>query len=540
VIYNLIIWFYKAILQKLTLKLKGVPTWTLLLATFIFFVPVFLLYYKESVSFHFIDEYNNFLAGYFLLKGKVLYSQIFFQHQPLMAYISYILQKVLHPSSLYKLVIYHRLVVVLVALLFDLLLVYRFRFVGLLFAIIFELTKYHLFGSTFLAESIVVYPLVYLFGLIWETLHKREVADWEILLSGLLTFFVVFMREPYTITAVVLFAILLIPKRRIQIKISAVGIFLLFSLITVAPLPIHDYLFEIAKVNVSAVAKDEVRGNHLLGFGIIGIFIYPIIILLHGSINYFRGILILLDLLFLIAFFKYFVLDKQWRNGLILLFILGISNIRITPPGTIFFGAYHMIVWYGLFVFSTIFLVKNIFAEKNYNLFKIFTAALLTVFCIYIVLPQNSLIWDKYDKQTVFNNNYAQYFITGKLVQNLSDEKTTFFVDGWDNLSYWQADQNVSFPFLFWYPPMSKFSIYTKARAEMFKNDPPEFVYSNCGVDKGKIFSYTFPEYSVREYDMIYYAKSPTCLYVRKSAVNTIAKEKWNSLNQSGFYLNSK
>ena len=152
----------------------------LLLVTALFFIPVFIIYYKESVSFHFIDEYNNILAGYFLLKGKTLYSQIFFQHQPLMAYISYTLQKILHPNTLYKLVLYHRLFIVFAAFIFDLLLVFRFRIIGFGFTVIFELTKYYLFGGTFLAESLVVYPLIYLLGLVWEVLLKQKISNVDI------------------------------------------------------------------------------------------------------------------------------------------------------------------------------------------------------------------------------------------------------------------------------------------------------------------------------------------------------------------------
>ena len=215
---------YKTISQGYASKIKEIriPTKILLLITCLFFILVVYVYYKESVSFSFIDEYNNFLAGYFLLKGKTLYSQIFFQHQPFMAYISFVLQRVLHPDTLYKLVMYHRLTIIVVAFLFDLLLVYRFRFIGLGFAVIFELTKYYLFGSTFLAESIVVYPLVYLAGLAWEVLQKRRIASWEIWLGSLFTFFVIFMREPYIPTAIGLFVILLTTKQSMKIKLGAV------------------------------------------------------------------------------------------------------------------------------------------------------------------------------------------------------------------------------------------------------------------------------------------------------------------------------
>jgi len=120
----------------------------------LFLLIISVVYYKLAVSYSFIDEFNNYLAGYFLLQEKVLYTQIFFQHNMLMAYISEIIQFLLHPDSLYKLVIYHRLFVLVFALIWDIFFVIRFRYIGLLFAILFEISKYFLFGNLFLAESL--------------------------------------------------------------------------------------------------------------------------------------------------------------------------------------------------------------------------------------------------------------------------------------------------------------------------------------------------------------------------------------------------
>ncbi|HSX09779.1 MAG TPA: hypothetical protein VLF93_06515 [Candidatus Saccharimonadales bacterium] len=529
-----------ATFRNITSEIQKSPTKILIVATLLFFVPIFLIYYKESVSFNFIDEYNNFLAGYFLIKGYTLYSQIFFQHQPLMAYISYVLQIVLHPTTLYKLVMYHRLAIIFVSLAFDLLLVYRFRFVGLGFVIIFELSKFYLFGNVFLAESMVVYPLVYLLGLVWENLHKRTIAHWEIIFASLLTFFVVFMREPYIPTALILFAIVLIPKRPLKIKLISILLFLFLSAMVLLTLPIHDYLFELTSVNVTGVIAEEVQQSHIAGLGIVTIFIYPLLILTQGLMNYFRGVLVLIDLPFLIGIFFYSVSAKQWKKGLLLLAILGISNIRIEPPGTIFYGAYHMVVWYGLFIFMTLFLVKKMYETKQYMAIKTITSILLLLLLTYLLLPSNVLLWQKIDKQTVFAANYDKYYTTGEVVHNLANNKTTFFADGWDSLVYWQADVRDPYPYLFYYLPMTNYPLYTQARAVMFGDNPPEFVYSNCTLYKNKLMTYSFKEYARGNYEVFYFGHTPTCLYIKKSAIESLTQTQWKSIKQFGYYLKSK
>ena len=532
-IYNFIV---KAFTKNLSLILQSRKI--LLLITILFFIPIFYFYYNNAVSFHFIDEYNNFLAGYFLLKGHTLYSQIFFQHQPLMAYISYVLQKILHPGTLYKLVLYHRMTIVAAAFVFDLLLVYRFRLIGLGFAFIFELTKYYLFGSTFLAESIVIYPIVYVFGLTWEVLQKKKIADSDIWLGTFFTWFVIFMREPYIPTILILYAILLLPKRSAKTKISSVIVLLILSAIVVVGLPLRDYLFEITTVNAVGVVAGEVQRAHLAGIGIISIFLYPIIILFQGMLNYFRGVLVLLDLTFLLALFTFIAKTKQWKNGLILLVILGIANIRLTPPGTIFFGAYHMLVWYGLFVFITMLLVSKLSTLKLHTAIRLPIMLLTILLGIFILLPANSLLWTKLDKQAVFTTNYGPYYTNGAVVQALADPQTTVFVDGWDSLIYWQADQKVAYPYLFYYLPMNNFTIYTNARTKMFKENPPEFVYTLCKREKNTlIVEETYGQNVKGNYDAFYFGKIPTCLFIQKSKINTIPTTQWEKIKPFGYYL---
>src|SRR5258706_10849313 len=128
-------------------------TYVILFVLVCFLVIINKLYYDRVGSFSFGDEYNNFIAGYFMIKGRALFSQIFFNHQVLMAYISFAIQKVFHPTTLYKLVLYHRLFVIFFSFVFDILLVMRFRLRALICILFYEIIKYYLFGNLFLAES---------------------------------------------------------------------------------------------------------------------------------------------------------------------------------------------------------------------------------------------------------------------------------------------------------------------------------------------------------------------------------------------------
>ena len=72
-------------------------------------------------------------AGYFILLGKSLYSQIFFNHQPTLAFISTFIQWVSQPKDLYHLVLYHRVFMILYSFGMAVFLIWRFRLRAMLF-----------------------------------------------------------------------------------------------------------------------------------------------------------------------------------------------------------------------------------------------------------------------------------------------------------------------------------------------------------------------------------------------------------------------
>src|SRR3989344_780100 len=123
--------------------------------------------YRDRIgAFGCFDDCFNYMAGHFLLAGKRLYTDIFFNHQPLPAYISAIIQWVSKPEGIYLLIHQHRMFLVYFSIFMNVLLVLRFGLVVFGFSVLYETTKGYVFGERFLAEALIVYPLVYLLGLL--------------------------------------------------------------------------------------------------------------------------------------------------------------------------------------------------------------------------------------------------------------------------------------------------------------------------------------------------------------------------------------
>lgn len=497
-----------------------------------FFSLIFKAYYQQIGAFGCFDDCFNFVAARFMLKGKTLYSQIFFNHQPLMAYLSYLIQAISRPETAYKLVLYHRIFILLFSFLMDILLILRFRFIGAGFVLFYETTKFYFFGDRFLAEAIIVQPFAYLLGLAWYKLQKRSLSLFDFLLSGVLTWFIIFMREPYIPVALLIYVLILWNKKFFKEKALPLFIFLLLSFAILLVLPFSDYVFEVVRTNL----KSNIQFGSLTQF--LKMFFYPLYILFTGQWNYLRQILVGLDIIFLTLVFVFLVKLKKQKEILLLFLILGFSAVRFVSPGTMFYQAFHMLPWYGLFIMSIFLLLSKVYTSKESRKLVHFLIFLLIGVFSFIMLPSKSFIWEKTDKDKVFNTNYAYYFVYGEAIKALASPKDTLFVDLWDDFVYWQADLDPSYKYSLYTPLMQNFPQYKDARFLMFDNNPPDFYYAHC--DKGKLLfpQAVLPKSRVGDYKQLSLNGIEACLYIKKTKLSQINGNQWEKAKKLGFYLN--
>ena len=502
----------------------------LLFAGFLFFSLVSLfLHYKFSTLFSFVDEYTHYVAADYMLNGKVLYQDIFFQHQPLPVYMSFVLQQILHPDTLYKLIIEHRLAVFAFSFLFNLLLVYRFRFVGLGFVVVYELTKYYLFGNLFLGETFIALPLVYLLGLVWEKWQHKKIHRWDYLVAGFFTWFILFTREPYVPTTLLLFFLLLIGKENKKDKISSLVLTTILSVLTVITLPVASYITDLIVTNFSGYIQHEVATNNIAGIGLLKIFFYPFIIFFVGEWNEFRWILIVLAVFFFVFITLYLSRKGDKWKVFLLFIILGSCAIRVSDPGVIFYEGFHMLPWYALFV-MIIFLLWNEIKIKS----KWFYLGILFGVSGIIFLSPHSYMRQEIKRDELFTNNYSRFYTIGTVIKTLGEPNQTVFADRWDSLVYWQAGLPSSYEYVFSYPVMDHVPQFKQARSDMFKQSPPDFYWYDCPK---KVHAVSFTQKDImKEYTQLHQNGKPVCLYVKESVLSKISADKWKQVSTLGFY----
>lgn len=225
----------------------------------------------------------------------------------------------------------------------------------------------------------------------------------------------------------------------------------------------------------------------------------------------------------------YAIKYKKRKEVVFIILILGLANIRIVPPNTMFYEAFHLIPWYGLFIASTLLILQELARKIRI----VGTSVLIGVF-IYSISP-GSFLYEKIDSRHEFATNYGHYFVQGEVIKTLSDSSDTLFVDGFDELIHWTADRTSPYKYSLYTSVMPRFPIYTEERNNMFDNNPPDFYYGTCPGDIN--LQRLMPEGAKADYVQLYFSKKPTCLYVKRSKLSQIKKGQWDKAKELEFYL---
>lgn len=457
-----------------------------------------------------------------MTQGEILYQDIPFNHQRLMADISFLIQSYFNPINIPELILRHRQSLILFSFVMNILIFFRFGLPALGFILFFEFSKFYIFGDRFLAESFIVYPFVYLLGLLWLKLKNQKIHNLEYVFIGIFVWFIVFAREPFIIAALLLFFLLLWGKPFSQYKKLSLLIFILLSSVLIFISPINDYLYDVFFINKNWIVAAEIKSGELMGVGLFKAFFYPFYLFTDGEWNIFRSFILTMDMAFIALIFSA-ILRKKLKRVILIFLVLGLSNIRYNIPGTIFYSAFHMVPWYGMFIFTLLLMLKE---EIRFNK-PIFTFSFLMLILsggLLLFSPQ-SFLKEKADPHSEFLTNYGNYLQVGGVISSLSSKSDTLFVDGFDELIHWQAKIPSSYKYNWYTSFMPHFSKFRNEREKMFIDNPPDFYYGSCPKDENAIR--IMPDRAKKNYIRLLSKGDPTCLFIKKEKLKEIKDEQW-------------
>jgi len=488
------------------------------------------IYFTKAASFHFTDEYTNIVQSYFMTQGRTLYSEIFSHHQPIPNYISFGIQKVLPISDMYQLIIAHRAFVIFWSLFMNMLLILRFRRKALLFIILYETTKFFLFGNLFLSESLIVYPLVYLVGLTIEKTYKKPLYSFDYILATCAVWFLSFTREAYIPAACLLLLFLLWNRQHIRAKGIAIIIGILLTISTLRALSIPEYLYAVITLNSQGYIASELSGQGVYGIGIVKPLLYPFFIFITGVWNNFHFVLLVFTATYVFLSYR-LIREKHTLLSVFLWIILGLLAIRYTVPGKLFYEGFHVLAWYATLLGIISFLLTTLtLSKKTFLLFSV---------CLPMISITALLTSGYYTPSTSrtqeFYENYTTLHSTGAAIKTLSQPTDTLLVDFWSTLVYWQAGLKPAYDYVFFLPVMQSSTRYMASRAEMFEKNPPTFYYFECGKDQHSPPILT--DIQKKKYTQLHERDKKTiCLFIRNDRYKTIQPEQWKAIERFGYY----
>jgi len=418
-------------ISKLIKKHKRLVIYLLILGA-VFFCA-FRLSQSRSASFHFVDEEDHITFAYYINKGYKLHRDLQGNHQPLAYFGSAFLQKMTKPPNILMLVKRHRQAMFFYGLLWSFIFVIRFRFTGLIFAILFEFLKYWQFGNLFLQESLAAYPIFYLFGNLMEMLlFKIKPKKLESIFLGFCTFIVIFNLIPFWPWLTFLWLIFLVKNKKYFIYqflttlFLTIVLFLFYSPIDwfretiynniVYAIPalseisgIQDWLKLIFFPFLSFAVKDSLQAD------LIRLFIA----------GWLMGMVCLLK-----------KKDKKIIWFLFFYFLLFLANTSVLSPGAVFYGGFHLLPWLGLiwmlFIYSLRIVSKDRKIKKIvFPLFFIWGAFLLTNKSV-------PYFW-KTDINREYHVNYSTFDDFNFAIKTIAESGDRLAVFTNESLIYWQT-----------------------------------------------------------------------------------------------------
>ncbi len=496
------------------------------------YILLYKFYIPRANAFGCFDDCFNFVGGYFLLNGKEIYSDFIFNHQPLPAFVSMMIQYVANPASIFELVLKHRQFLMLFNLAMGALLIIRFRLPALFFIILFEISKFYLYGDRFLAEGIIVYPVVYLFGLAIIKLSKEKIYPIDLYFAPLLSWYIVFSREPYAPLGLLLYFVILIGKID-RVKKISVSIFTILTLITFGlfGFNIKDYFFNVVTFNLQAVLPYDTKAD-MWGNRFIQSFFYPIYIFFYASSSFFGQFLAALNIFFFVFLGK-LLYEKKIKIAALIFVSLGIANLRVVIPGTVFYEAFHLLIWFALFVFTITY-----FGIKNLKLpLKITCMILFIGLALWFTSSKQYFAQEKISTHEEFVTNLGHILQMGEVVRILGNSNDTLFLDRSEDLIYWQAKLPTAYKYSWYTSQMNYYDLYKTERLNMFKKNPPTFYKEYGACPKKADPNDTIPDFARGSYVRLLNNGRESCLFVRIDKLKDISEIQWKKAQEMLYTL---
>lgn len=502
--------------------------------TLLFLAIPFLLfsgyfYNNKAFNFRFVDEEDNFTIGKYLSKGDIIYEDIITNHQPLTYIFSAFIHDYTNINSVYELLIRHRHFEIIWSIGWSILLIFYFGLGAFIAVLIYEFTKIYLLGNLFLSESQIVYPLIFITGLIF--FNQRRLKKLELIFIGIcfgLAGFLLISLWP-TLSFLLIVLMIKLYKRENNI-FRSLGLVLLGFVLTLLAVftftSIPGYFYYTFYANLIYTIPNYHSGPWVITIS--KALSTPFLSFFTSSSSPTTIVIQILSVLMAVNVL-FLIFRKQYFKVLSIFILLGLSNIRFVSPGSQGYEGFHLLPWYALFVFIESILSIEVLSKNNIILRVLNSLVIVLLVGLSINFGLKDLS-QKEDMVKDYNINYSTAINRGDAVKAIKSSDDTLFVSPNAWLVYWQGDINHLSKLYGYYAWMASIPQVHSAILKAFSNKPPTFFY--CEDCKGLDL-----EQFLTRYTEIKNHGNSSMLYVLNNRISTLTKKQLDQLNFYGFTI---
>jgi hypothetical protein len=469
----------------------------------------------------FVDENDHMIGGYFLLNGKKLYQDISVVHQPLVYYYSSLGQKIFKVNSIFSFINRQRLMILVYSLFWNLLFFIVFGPVAFLFTFIFEITKFWFLGNLLLAESLAIYPLVFLFCLVVKKiLLKTELKLYELLMFSTATFITTFLLLQLWPTIFLLNLAMLFSYRK-EIKKNFYLLIPFFGLTVILFIfvPFKYYIQEVFIYNFRYYLPYMDKISTLGGY--IKMVFLPLTSF-HKNFNSMELIIILF--IFIYGYFFYFFWKK--KNFLAFIFLI-FCLISVNNRGNIIqYHDFHLLPWLGVYLFFPIILLPLLFKKqmKVKPLTLIFITGIVLLTIIFVNFFAQTPFMVKKNVLTENDINFHDINKYGLAIKAIRKPGDRLIAIPSDNLIHWVSGTDLATRQIEYYGWQYSIKEDKNRLINVFKNHPAEFVVNGDSFNSLPPF---IKSYLDEKYVQIKEQNKPSRLFILKAILSRVTQNQW-------------
>lgn len=398
----------------------------------------------------------------------------------------------------------HREFMILWSIIWISLITFRFGFSLYFVSLIYELTKIILLGNMFLAESFVVYPLLYLLGALFSNKQALQSPE-AIFLLGIIWFLALSLSPLWPLLFVVTIYLFIKNESKSKFILSFTLLGILCFLFLYPKVDFRDYYQDVFWINAKYYiphTTDISAVNALFSA-----FFSPLLTLASKGESLLLPLLKLLSLIYLYDLFI-LIRRKEYSKALALHLILFLSNLRFINPGNTLYGVFHMLPWYATLLFGTI----SFFRIPRIPYFLI-----LVLVMLFSLPVAREMLWDRRDLDTDYFVHYSPSADLSKVVQTLSlRTPRTIWVEPVNYWVHYQNNSKLYTTMINYYRWMDNTPPFKTEFTQRLEQGLPDIVYiNNQNLGLGDLIS---------RYTQLTRDGGKTMLYIRSDILSTLSE----------------